>query len=62
MSNEELTIENICAACGKGPCETPCDKWYALLSGEKITPEDLKNEKLSRRIMGVLLKVVAPLM
>jgi cardiolipin synthase len=29
---------------------------------KKITPEDLKNEKLSRRIMGVLLKVVAPLM
>lgn len=39
MSNEELTIENICAACGKGPC----DKWYALLSGEKITPEDLES-------------------
>ena len=43
MSNEELTIENICAACGKGPCETPSDKWYALLSGEKITPEDLES-------------------
>lgn len=43
MSNNELTIDNICAACGKGPCEQPCENWYKLLGGEKVTLEDLES-------------------
>ena len=36
MSEIEITIENVCGACGKGPCGEPCEKWYAVLCGEPV--------------------------
>ena len=43
MENTEpvITIENICQACEKGPCEEPCELWYDCLDGKKITLQDL---------------------
>lgn len=43
MDDIKLTIENVCAACGKGPCEQPCENWYKLLDGEQIKLEDLES-------------------
>lgn len=40
----EITIENICAACGKGPCDAPCELWYKCLVGEKIKEEDISDD------------------
>lgn len=37
-----ITIENICQACEKGPCEQPCELWYKCLEGTIIKPEDLE--------------------
>lgn len=44
MENAEpvITIENICQACEKGPCESPCDIWYDCLEGKQIKLEDLQ--------------------
>lgn len=43
MENTEpvITIENICQACEKGPCEEPCSVWYDCLEGKEIKAEDL---------------------
>lgn len=43
MENTEpiITVENICQACEKGPCEQPCGLWYDCLEGKVIKPEDL---------------------
>lgn len=43
MENTEtvITIENICQACEKGPCEEPCAVWYDCLDGKEIKAEDL---------------------
>ncbi len=27
----KITIENICSACGKGPCDSPCERWNDFL-------------------------------
>lgn len=36
----EVTIENICEACGKGPCDEPCNDWYDLLEKEMTEDKD----------------------
>lgn len=43
MENTEpiITVENICQACEKGPCEQPCGLWYDCLEGKVIKAEDL---------------------
>ena len=43
MENTEpvITIENICQACEKGPCEEPCAVWYDCLEDKEIKAEDL---------------------
>ena len=41
MEEPEITIENICQACEKGPCEQPCELWYKCFEGNIIKPEDL---------------------
>lgn len=41
MEEPVITIENICQACEKGPCEQPCELWYKCLEGTIIKPEDL---------------------
>lgn len=43
MENTEpiITVENICQACEKGPCEEPCAVWYDCLEGKEIKAEDL---------------------
>ena len=42
MEEPVITIENICQACEKGPCEQPCELWYKCLEGTIIKPEDLE--------------------
>lgn len=36
-----ITVENICQACEKGPCDEPCSLWYDCLEGKEIKAEDL---------------------
>lgn len=39
----KITVENICRACEKGPCDTPCELWYRCLEGDEIKAEELSN-------------------
>lgn len=39
----KITVENICRACGKGPCDAPCELWYRCLEGEEIKAEELSD-------------------
>lgn len=32
----EITLENICQACGKKGCKEPCKKWYDLFEGKLV--------------------------
>lgn len=32
----EITLENICQACGKKGCKEPCKKWYDLFEGKPV--------------------------
>lgn len=50
MSDPKITIENICQACAKGPCDEPCKIWYDCLAGKEIgVAELLKIRKRKRR-------------
>ncbi len=40
----EITVENICAACGKTGCDEPCEKWYKVLEGKRVTFAELAEE------------------
>lgn len=47
----KITIENICAACGKKGCKQPCKKWYDCFEGKPVDfgfvdgDEEVGNEK-----------------
>lgn len=42
MANK-ITIENVCQACEKGPCNEPCEVWYKLFEGNKVTFAELED-------------------
>lgn len=37
----KITIEQICDACEKGPCEQPCELWYRCLNGVEVREDEL---------------------
>lgn len=48
----KITIENICAACGRKGYEQPCEKWYDCLEGKPVDfgfvdgDKEVESEKL----------------
>lgn len=49
MSDQKITVENICQACGKGPCNEPCKLWYDCLGGKEIDVAELPRKRKCKR-------------
>ena len=43
MGQTKLTVENVCEACSKRPCNEPCETWYKLFEGGSVSPAELED-------------------
>lgn len=54
MSNQKITVENICQACGKGPCNEPCKLWYDCLGGKEIDVAELPRKRKCKKLRNLV--------